>query len=187
MVKTVFTYLNLENNHIHQFLRYDKLTITSKTSNCKAMKKKLLNIEVGVGIYEFKFGLTREELIKAVGKPDEVENNDEDIEEEGKIEVWHYDEFELSVEFIESNDWRLSTIAVNSEDCTLENIPLVGKSINEISSLLDSLNIGEYDSEKLEDDEDDEHEILLLSVFDAGLSLWFEDGKLTEIQLEAIE
>jgi hypothetical protein len=144
------------------------------------MSKKL-EIEPGIGIGEFRFGLTRDALQEKKGVPDEKEKNDEGVEDEGEIEVWHYDEDDISIEFIEGNDWRLSTIAVSSEECTLGGVTLIGKSQNEVTSLLDALKLGEYESEKL--DLDNSHEIVLLSVFDAGLNFWFEAGQLTEIQL----
>lgn len=142
-------------------------------------------IELGVGINDFKFGISREVLKKAVGEPDEIEDNDEGIDGEGKIEVWHYDDFELSVEFIEGNDWRLSTIAINSEECLLQSIPVIGKKVSEIENLIEVLNLGEYQTEKL--DLDDEHEIIMMSAFESGLNFWFEAGLLTEIQLTPIE
>jgi hypothetical protein len=150
------------------------------------MKKETFAIEIGVGVENFKFGITREELKKAVGEPDEIESTDEGIDDEGKIEVYHYDDLDISVEFIEGNDWRLSTIAVSSDSCTLEGVELIGKKINEITSLVDSLNLGEYESDKVEL-EDDKHEITMLTIYDAGLNFWFEDGELTELQLSPIE
>ncbi len=149
------------------------------------MASKELKLEIGIGLNEFKFGVTRDSLKAVVGEPDEIEDNDEGIDDEGKIEVWHYDDYELSVEFIEGNDWRLSTIAVNSEDCLLQSIPVIGKTISEIENLIDVLNLGEYESEKL--DLEDEHDITLLSVFDSGINFWFEGGVLTELQLTPID
>jgi hypothetical protein len=149
------------------------------------MNNEAMIIEVGEGIGDFRFGMTQDALKKVVGNPDEIEVSDEGVEDEGKIEIWHYDEFELTVEFIEGNDWRLSTIAVNSDECRLGSVPVMGKKLNEVKSLIDALNLGEYESERL--DLEDDHEIDLLSVFDVGLNFWFEDEELTEIQLSALE
>lgn len=151
------------------------------------MSDKKIAIELGLGIGEFKFGITRDMLKTAVGEPDEIEKSDDGVDGEGKIEVWHYDEFELSVEFIEGNDWRLSTIAINSEDCLLQSVPIMGKPIAEVENLIDVLNLGEYQSEKIELDDDDEHDINMITVFEAGLNLWFEVGILTEIQLTPVD
>ena len=149
------------------------------------MDNKVLKIEIGIGLSEFKFGITRDTLKEAVGVPEEVEENDEGVDGEGKIEVWHYDEYELSVEFIEGNDWRLSTIAINSEDCLLQAVPVIGKTMNEVINLIDVMDLGEYESEKL--NLDDEHDITLLSVFESGLNFWFEADVLTEIQLTSVD
>lgn len=140
-------------------------------------------IEIGVGVAGFKFGATREEVKKAIGKPDEIEKEDEGIEDFGMLEVWHYDEFELSIEFVESNEWKLSTIAVNAEECTLKGLPVMGKSLNEVTNMLEKMDLGEFESQKL--DLEDEHEIVMVSALDAGLDFWFENDVLTEIQLSA--
>ena len=145
------------------------------------MEKKQLKIELGVGINEFRFGITRDTLRDKAGAPDEIEENEEPDDLVGKIEVWHYDEFDLSAEFIEGNDWRLSTIAINSEECTLEGVTLIGKKLNEVKNLLETLKLGEYEAEKLNLEEN--HDIVMLSVFDQGIDFWFEDDILTEIQL----
>jgi len=151
------------------------------------MSDKKIAIELGLGVNDFKFGMTRDMLKDAVGKPDEIEDNDEGIDGEGKIEVWHYDEYELSVEFIEGNDWRLSTIAVNSEDVLLQSLPVMGKKVGEIENLIDVLNLGEHQNETLDLDDVEEHEITMITVFEAGLNFWFEAGILTEIQLTPVE
>ncbi len=145
------------------------------------MKAPNLEVKIGVGIDEFLFGISRETLKEKMGEPDEIEDNDEGDEEEGKIEIWHYDDLECSVEFIEGNNWQLSAIAINSEDCTMAGVKIMGKSLGEITSLIDALNLGEYESEKI--DVGDGHDIVLLSVFDAGLNFWFEAGFLTELQM----
>lgn len=162
------------------------LFLTNFNENFIQMSDQKVVIELGVGVNEFKFGITRDMLKKAVGEPDEIEENDEGVDGEGLIEVWHYDDFELSVEFIEGNDWRLSTIAINSEDVILQSLPVMGKKVSEIENLIDVLNLGEYQTEKLELDEED-HEITMVTVFDSGLNFWFEGGELTEIQLMPIE
>jgi hypothetical protein len=145
------------------------------------METKSFNIELGVGVGLFKFGMSREALRQKAGEPDEIEKNDDELDDEGHIEVWHYDDYDLSVEFIEGNDWHLSTIAVNSENCFLGDVCLIGKNMSEVTSFIEATKLGEYEMEKL--DLDDHHEVVLVSVFDAGLNLWFEAGVLTEIQL----
>ncbi len=149
------------------------------------MTSKTLKIELGSGIGAFQFGLTRESLEKAVGPADEIEENAEEDDVLGSIEVWHYDSYNLSVEFIEGNEWRLSTIAVNNDDCSLGGIKLLGKSLPEIENVLETLKLGEYDIQTI--DMAEENEIEMISVFEAGLDLWFENKLLTEIQLTPVQ
>lgn len=146
---------------------------------------KNLNIQIGEGVGDFKFGATREEIKQAVGEPDEIEKGDDGIEDGGLIEVWHYDEYELSVEFIELFDWKLGTIAINSEDCRLNELSIIGKSLNEVTNMLENMDLGEFESQKLEL-EDEEMDVVMVSAIDAGIDFWFENDLLTEVQVSAI-
>ncbi len=144
-----------------------------------------MNIEIGTGVTNFKFGATREEIKKLVGEPDEIEKGDDGFEDGGQVEVWHYDEYELSVEFIEEFDWKLSTIALNAEDCQLKGMSIIGKSLNEVTNILENLDLGELESQNL--DLEDEYDIVMVSAIDAGLDFWFENDVLTEIQVSPLE
>ena len=64
------------------------------------MKKEIKEIIPGVGLGTLKFGMTRDDVKKLVGKPDEVENLpgfEEEVNDE--LESWHYDEHEFSLVF----------------------------------------------------------------------------------------
>ena len=77
------------------------------------------NIELGKGVDNLKFGLTREKVALLMGEPSEKETIDGD-DEMGTSEAWHYDELELSLTFDEDDDWKLTTIAASSPEFTFD-------------------------------------------------------------------
>ena len=83
-------------------------------------------------------------LSKILGEPNEIDTVDVAIEDEDvSIEQWHYDELELSLSFDDYEDELLDTFAISSTDYTLNGISLIGKSIYEIDSMIEQLNLGE--------------------------------------------
>ena len=91
------------------------------------MKKEIKEIIPGVGLGTLKFGMTRDEVKKLVGKPDEVENLpgfEEEVNDE--LESWHYDEHEFSLVFDADYDWRLVSIAVSDPYFTFHGKNIIG-------------------------------------------------------------
>ena len=142
------------------------------------------NIELGKGTLGIQFGMTREEVKKILGKPDEIEKfASEEDEEDGATEVWHYDEYELSATFDELDDWTLAALAVSSPDYLFQGVNMIGLSREEAIQQIEIMDIGDIDIEDVPIEEEDEViEYQIASVFDAALNLWFEDGITTEIQ-----
>jgi len=137
------------------------------------------DIKVGVGLGDIKFGISREDLIKAVGDPTETDQYSAVEEEDYLTESWHYDEHEFSVSFDEEDNWRLTTVAISSENALLEGNSLIGKNKDEVLSLLKSLNLGEMEDEELLEGMENSQ---LISFISSSLNFWFEDGVLSEIQ-----
>jgi len=140
-------------------------------------------IEIGVGIGELKFGATPEMVIKVIGEPGEkkkVKFSGEDPE--FFSEEWHYDEKELSLGFDMLDKLELSTISVSSEQYTLEGEKLIGLEKEEVMSLIEKMDINP-DWTELE--EDDPASTTITNEED-GISLYFEDGLLSEIQWEML-
>ena len=144
------------------------------------MKK---DIELGLGTLGIQFGMTRNEVKKILGKPDEIEKFTPENEEEGNMEVWHYDEYELSATFDELDDWALAALAVSSPEYTFHGVNIIGLSREEAIQQIELMDIGDIEIEDMPiDDEDDVIEYQVATVYDAALNLWFEDGITTEIQ-----
>jgi hypothetical protein len=144
------------------------------------MKEVSRKIEIGQGFGAIKFGMNREEIKKVAGEPDEIENYNHDEVDGANAEAWHYDEPEISFAFEEFNDWNLSSIAVSSHDFELNGKKLMGLKVDEVSKILETLNIGEVDIEDYSTE--DAPDLQLITIEEAGLNLWFDEGILTEIQ-----
>ncbi|MBP6234993.1 MAG: hypothetical protein KA270_00080 [Saprospiraceae bacterium] len=146
------------------------------------MKKEIKEIIPGVGLGTLKFGMTRDEVKKLVGKPDEVENLpgfEEEVNDE--LESWHYDEHEFSLVFDADYDWRLVSIAVSDPYFTFHGKNIIGMDKQETLDLLSDLGIEISNEEDLSDDENPNLE--LIESEDAGLMVWFADDEVIEIQI----
>ena len=91
------------------------------------MQKNIKEIIPGSGLGAIKFGMTRDEVIKIAGKPDDVENLpgfEEEISD--TLESWHYDEYEFSLVFDADYEWRLVSIAVSDPYFTYNGVSIVG-------------------------------------------------------------
>jgi len=137
-------------------------------------------IKIGVGLGDIKFGISREDLTKLIGEPDEKDLYNASGEEEGFLtESWHYDELEFSVSFDEEDNWRLTTISTSSPDCKLKDKALIGLSIDDAQETLEPFNLGDNSLDDLSEDGENQK---LLTFLSSSLNLWFEDNELSEVQ-----
>lgn len=132
-------------------------------------------IELGIGIADIKFGMTKAEVEQILGQPDDKEQELYGEDEEAMLESWHYDEKDLSMGFDEDEDWKLITIAVSDETYTLKGKKVIGLSIENMIDTLNSIGINDLE---LEEDE----EISVLYADDQSMKVWLEDKTVTEIQ-----
>jgi len=141
----------------------------------------VLDIKPGIGIGEIKFGLRRAQVVKVIGRADEIE--EDKYEEDGQLiksEDWHYDEYEMSLSFDEDENWLLTTIAISSGQVTLAGVPMMGMGEAGLVDILRNMGIEDLEYEDLSDR--DNPNTLRVSSDEYGISFWFEEGELTEIQ-----
>lgn len=140
------------------------------------------NIIPGEGLDAVQFGLTRDEVKKLLGAPDEVEIiNNEDLEDAGKTEQWHYDELEMSVSFDEIDNWVLTSVAVSGADYLFDEQPLIGLTMEEVLEFLEESDLGEPEGEELDSDEPGV-QVEVISFPENNITFWFENQILNEIQ-----
>lgn len=139
------------------------------------MDKEIFEIKPGFGLGNIEFGSTRDEVKAKIGKPDEIETYDFSEEGDDASEVWHYDEYEMSLEFNKEFEWQLISFAVSGEEFNLKGERFIGKSKDIARSQMEELELGEMEEETND-------EVDMISVPEFNISFWFEEGELSEIQ-----
>jgi hypothetical protein len=135
------------------------------------------NIIIGKGAGPVEFGMTRDMLKEILGEPDEIDSYDD--EGNSGTEAWHYDDLELSVSFDEDEHWRLSTMAVSSEEFSLKGELLIGLERADLISKIKALHLGKPEFEELDTDDEQQHELICVEA--VSINFWLEDGVLSEI------
>ncbi len=146
------------------------------------MQKHIKEIIPGSGLGAIKFGMTRDEVIKIAGKPDDVENLpgfEEEISD--TLESWHYDEYEFSLVFDGDYEWRLVSIAVSDPYFTYNGVSIVGMDKQDVMDMLEKNNIEISGMEDVSDEENPNLE--LVESDEEGLMIWFENDEAIEIQI----
>lgn len=139
------------------------------------MSNEIYEIKPGFGLGNIEFGSTRDEVKMILGKPDEIETYDFSEEGDDASEVWHYDEYEMSLEFNEEFDWQLISFAVSGEDFKLKGERFIGKSKEAAMELIEEMDLGDTEEETTD-------EVDMIAVPELNLSFWFEEDELSEIQ-----
>ncbi len=139
----------------------------------------------GKGLGILKFGMTRNEVKKMLGEPDEIEQIPFSDSENDIMETWHYDSYEFSLSFEKEMENRLTTIAVSSPDVTLNGEELIEKPMDYVMGKLATMKLGSMEEDVIE--EDDDSKITMVSCYESGLIFWFENEYLTEIQLGILD
>ncbi len=147
------------------------------------MKTGFTEIKPFAGLGDLSFGMTREQAQSLLGAPTEKETFSLDVDYDERTEAWHYDEDGLSLSFDESFGWKLTSIAASSEAYTLEGVSLIGKTLDHVTGVFENKGWGTLEED--EDMEDEATNSALFFVEEKGMSLWFEEGELTEIQWNA--
>jgi len=133
------------------------------------MSIKVQQILLGKGLDDLPFGASQDQVEAVLGKAEE--KDELDMRGEKSI-AWHYWEMGLSLNFDESQDYRLSSMDVASPEVELLGVAMIGKSREWVKEFLDKQGIGESQEEVQRG----------LLYPDANLSLWFNGGELEEIQ-----
>lgn len=144
------------------------------------MNKELKTIQAGQGLGSIKFGITRDELKKLIGEPDEVDSFSHSEDEDDVTEAWHYDMLELSASFDQMESWRLVTLSVSSPKYLFEGRSLIGLERKELIDVLQSLGLTDLEYEDWSSAESPDHK--LIASEEASMNFWLDEGVLSEIQ-----
>jgi hypothetical protein len=135
-----------------------------------------MEIKIGIGVDQVKFGMERSEVQQILGEPTEKELFSYSEDEDDLTEVWHYDEKEMSLSFDEADDWRLIMIAASDDSFSLNDKDIVGKSYEEVLAL-----VQEMGYKNLETDEVSEYD-KVIKVEEESLNIWFDNNEASELQ-----
>ena len=145
------------------------------------MLDNIRNIQVGKGLGDLTFGKSREQVVAILGEPTEKEKYTLSDLDNDDTEAWHYDNLDLSLSFDEESNWRLSSIAVSSDEYLIDGETLIGKNKGEVVAFL--IDKGWNEIEEDEEVKQENGSNTLLHVDKASMSLWFENDELTEMQI----
>lgn len=138
-------------------------------------------IELGIGIDQLKFGMTPALVTDILGEADEKNSVSYSEEDPDYVsEEWHYDSIEMSLVFDMLDKMELTTISVSSEQYTLEGKQLIGLEREQVMRLIGEMDINPDWEELVENDSN----AATITNEEEGVSLYFEDGLLSEIQWE---
>lgn len=142
-----------------------------------------IDIQIGIGLSNIRFGMSKTELTSIAGEPDERDLyqaiDEEEDDDNYMSESWHYDEDEFSVAFDEEDGWKVTTISTSNPNAILLGKKLIGKSINEVADFLVDKKLGEGE---IEEQDEENSKLSVLSFIESSLNLWFTNGRLSEIQ-----
>lgn len=124
--------------------------------------------------------MSRSAVKELLGEPDDIDEYSFSGLESDRSESWHYDGLDLSMSFDAEDDWRLITLAVSSEDYLLEGQALVGKSRDELLSLLKQIGLNDLKSENEDTLDMPGHE--LVAERSRFMNFWLQEGVVKEIQ-----
>ncbi|NPA35495.1 MAG: hypothetical protein GXO47_01480 [Chlorobi bacterium] len=131
----------------------------------------------GKGFGKIKFGMTEDEVIDILGKPDEIEVQEMDDNE--VVNVYYYDDMGVSLSFDSLEDFRLVEFSFDDNVYTLENNFYPGMS-REL--FLEHANeLGEYSVEDFSEEDTDVNELYAFE--DKNINIWITDGVVDTIQI----
>lgn len=135
-------------------------------------------ITPGKGVGEILLGMTRDQVEKLIGKPDEIEEIDYD---DGESAVtWFYYQLQIDLNFESEDDLKLSFISVENENYLLNGKIKVGMDKQAVLEACAELEFSTPELENFSTDDVPDQELIALEK--ENINLWFTDGKLDEIQ-----
>lgn len=144
------------------------------------VKEFIKNIESGIGLGDLKFGMTQEEVKCIIGLPNQIETYYNDLELNILTEHWEYETLGLSMSFSSEDDWKLATMATESNYYLLWDSIHIGQTMQQVEELLISLGKADYICEDFSNIASPDHKLFELE--ESYINLWFDDRVMSQIQ-----
>ena len=136
------------------------------------------NIKPKEGLGDVKFLSTVDEFISMIGQPDDDELIQEKISKFNS-RILHYDSLELSASFDEENNWKLSSITVNSDAFHINDIYLFNCNKIDFLKKIEPWDLGTYESDVYNEED---YSSTTYYFKQNNISFWFENDALQKIQ-----
>ncbi len=130
----------------------------------------------GVGFDNIKFGMTEDEVMDVLGKPDEIEV--QEMEDGESVNICYYDDLGVSMSFDSMEDFKLVEFAFDDSRYTMEKnfFPGMSKEL----FLEHAGELGEYYNEDLSGEDADVTELYVFE--DKNINVWLREGVVDTIQ-----
>lgn len=140
-----------------------------------------LQILIGKGLPQIKFGMTKSQVNKILGEPDETEVYQYSEDESDLTNAWHYDELGFSITFDQENDWLLGSIAVSQTPCVLGSVDIMDMTKEALVKHLEKLEVGKLEFD-IDHDEESGVDIHVVFASEQNICFFLEDDRLSEVK-----
>ncbi|MFT4778668.1 MAG: hypothetical protein ACI923_001200 [Flavobacteriales bacterium] len=148
--------------------------------NIEIMKEEIKDIKVGFGLGQIKFGMERDDVTALLGKASRVDTYAYSAEGDEMTEDWFYDDLGLSVSFDQEENWKLTTLSIESENFVLEGHKIIGMKEADLLSALKTLGFDDLEDDLLADEFGEEQQ--LISSEEKCVNFWLNGGTVNEVQ-----
>ena len=138
----------------------------------------IIDINSGEGLGRITFGMDTDEIEDLIGVADEKESYD--LESGESTESWHYDELELALSFVVSNQKRLVSVTTSSEDSILYGQEIVGMNKNELLKYLEKKKVSDLQFEDCSSK--DTPDLKLYYSMNLAMNFWLEEGVVSDVE-----
>ncbi len=123
------------------------------------------------GIGDLRFGMTKKQVEQLLGKPSKH------FEDEDSNEIFVYNSQKLVITFYEEEDFKLGYLTVSSSEVLINENPIIGKTINQVKTLLPDFKKWDFqDFDTFEHYFDEENWLILVCEF----------GEITKVEIGAV-
>ncbi|MBP5365690.1 MAG: hypothetical protein J6Y82_07180 [Bacteroidales bacterium] len=137
-----------------------------------------------VGFDKVKFGMTRDQVIAALGNPNEIEEDQNYGDTPDELTtVFYYDEIGVSLSFDKEEKYRLTEMSFEDERYSLCDTIKVGMMKDAAIAAAEKAGLGEAYEDDLSDDLQEGEMLESYTFEDKNVSLWFEANVLVTIQI----
>ncbi len=143
-----------------------------------------MEIKIGIGIGDVKFGMDRAQVESIMGKADNVSEMNYDNTGEDKAIIWQYERLDIDFTFDQSDDWKMGAIMIESNRHKLGHTIRVGIEKDKLIRELTKLGIDDLVIEPMPYGENPNYELIESDKMQTNF--WLNDGEVSQIQFSPL-